>query len=82
MMGKVDLAAGILELAMDETSAQSLRKKMDIAPKTLEDQLQMLKSKKLVDSTNDGKAIRTTKRGTQFLELYRSIHARYLTIQA
>jgi hypothetical protein len=81
-MGKVDLAAGILELALNETSVQSLQKKMDLTPKTLDDQVRMLKSKKLVDSLGSGKTIRTTKRGTQFLDLYKSIHARYLTIQA
>jgi predicted transcriptional regulator len=81
-MGKVDLAAGILELALNETSVQSLQKKMDVTSKTLEEQLRMLESKKLVDSLKAGKTIRTTKRGTKFLELYKSIHARYLTVQA
>ena len=81
-MGKVDLAAGILELALDEASVQSLQKAIDLTPKALEDQLRMLKSKKLIEDFNAGKTIRATKRGTQFLELYKSIHAKYLTVSA
>ena len=81
-MGKVDLAAGILELATDEVSVQSMQKKIDVTPKALDDQLRVLKSKKLIEDFNAGKTIRATKRGTQFLELYKSIRAKYLTVQA
>ena len=80
MLGKVDLAAGILELAMNETSMQSLQEKIGLSSRSIATQVKMLSSKKLVDTLDAGKTVRITKRGIQFLDLYKSIRARYLPI--
>ena len=78
MMGKVDTAALILELASEEISQEILQDKMELAPKTLEEHLRVLESKGLLGVSN--KTVITTKRGSKFLELYKSIHQKYLTV--
>ncbi|HKU48818.1 MAG TPA: winged helix-turn-helix domain-containing protein [Nitrososphaera sp.] len=82
MMGKVDTAASILELALKETSSDLLQAKTNLSPKLLGEQLRMLKVKDLLEISGSGEKVKITKRGMQFLDLYRSIHARYLRIPA
>ena len=78
MMGKVDTAALILELASEEISPEILQDKMELASKTLDEHLKMLESKGLLDVSD--KSVITTRRGAKFLELYKSIHQKYLTV--
>lgn len=81
-MGKVDIAAAILQLSVKETSQKALEEKTGISSKNLAEHLKTLQSKKLVSiSKADGK-VRMTKRGSQFLDLYNSIHSKYLTVSA
>jgi CTP-dependent riboflavin kinase len=82
MMGKVDLAASILEFALIEISLRSLQEKLHLSSKVLDGELKMLKEKDLVDISPDGRIVSATKRGTQFLDLYKSIHAKYLSVHA
>jgi predicted transcriptional regulator len=80
MMGKVDTAASILELAQVETLPEILQDKLEIPHRVLQEHLKMLESKGLIDVSKAN--IVTTKRGTKFLELYKSIHQKYLTVPA
>ncbi|GEM_PF-2340904 len=88
MLGKVDTAALILELTVDGASKQYLKNRMDFSARELEDYLSMLGSKNLVRilKAKGGDSavvtIKITRRGIQFLNLYRSITAKYLTIPA
>jgi predicted transcriptional regulator len=82
MIGKVDLAAAILELAMNEISRQHVQERLGLSTKDADEQLKLLKSKDLIDISKTGKSLNITKRGTQFLDLYKSIHAKYLTVSA
>jgi hypothetical protein len=88
MLGKVDTAALILELTADGASKQYLKNRMDLSARELEDHLSMLGSKNLVrilkakGGENAAVTIKITRRGIQFLNLYRSITAKYLTIPA
>ena len=80
MMGKVDIAARILEFASKEPSLKLLEAKMDLSNKVLDDNLKLLTSKDLIGISKTDKKVSITKRGTKFLELYNSIHAKYLTV--
>ena len=82
MMGKVDVAAMILDLASSEILAQDLKAKVDISSKSFGEQLRTLESRKLVRISGGERKVRITKRGSQFLDLYNSIHTRYLTVPA
>lgn len=77
-MGKVDVAAAILKLGLKEIPKKALKEKTGLAPDELEKYLRMLESKGLA-AVASGKIV-TTKRGMQFLELYSSIHSKYLTV--
>jgi predicted transcriptional regulator len=78
MMGKVDLAARILGLASDGRSLKTVEERSGLSHKELEDNLKVLISKDLIMS--DEKKISITKRGVQFLNLYNSIHSKYLKV--
>jgi predicted transcriptional regulator len=80
MMGKVDTAALILELASEKISSEILQDKTELAPKTLDEHLKMLESKGLLGVSD--KSVIITERGTKFLELYRSIHQKYMTVSS
>jgi predicted transcriptional regulator len=82
MTGKVDLAAAILELALKETPFHAIQERMNLSPTTFGQHVRMLQSKALIDVSKADKKVRITKRGAQFLDLYKSIRARYLTIHA
>jgi predicted transcriptional regulator len=82
MIGKVDLAAAILELAMNEISREHVQERLGLSTRDADEQLKLLKSKDLIDISKTGKSLNITKRGTQFLDLYKSIHAKYLTVSA
>ncbi|MGI0037100.1 MAG: winged helix-turn-helix domain-containing protein [Nitrososphaera sp.] len=82
MSGKVDLAAAILELALKETPLQSIQERTNLSPTDFRQHLQMLESKALVDVSKADRKLKITKRGAQFLDLYRSIRARYLSVPA
>lgn len=87
-MGKVDTAALILGLTTEGASKQYLKNRTDLSGDELEDYLTMLASKDLVRilKAKGGKeaaaTIKITKRGIQFLNLYSSITAKYLTLPA
>lgn len=82
MMGKVDIAAAILQLSVKEASLKVLEERTGISAKNLAAHLKTLESKNLITlSKADGKA-KITKRGVQFLDLYNSIHSKYLTASA
>lgn len=81
MLGKVDLAAAILELATEASSLDSLRERLNVSAGDLDDNLQLLSSKSLVTLDGEG-GIAITKKGEQFLALYKSISARYLSVPA
>lgn len=82
MVGKVDLAASILQLVSKETSPDLLLEKLHLSSKILDEQIRMLKSRDLITVSKGGKSVSITKRGRRFLDLYDSIHSRYLTVQA
>lgn len=89
MLGKVDTAALILELTADGASKQYLKNRMDLSAGELEDYLTMLGSRNLVrilkakgDKEDAVATIKITRRGIQFLNLYRSITAKYLAMPA
>lgn len=88
MLGKVDTAASILELTTEGASKQYLKNRTDLSGDELEDYLTMLESKDLIRilKAKGGKevaaTIKITKRGIQFLNLYGSITAKYLTLPA
>ena len=81
MTGKVDLTAAILELALKGIPSQSIQEKMNISPTDFGKHLRMLESKALINVSKPGR-VKITKRGIRFLDLYNSIHARYLSIPA
>jgi predicted transcriptional regulator len=72
MLGKVDLAAVLLELVMNETSVQSLHERSGLSSRSIATQIKMLKTKKLVDTLNAGRTVKITERGIQFLDLYKT----------
>lgn len=80
MTGKVDVTAAILELALKETPLQFIQERTNLSPTDFRQHLHMLKSKALIEVSMK-KKVKITKRGTQFLDLYKSVKARYLTIQ-
>ncbi len=84
-MGKVDIAAAILEFALKGLSLQDLQARMSVSRGTLEENLTLLKSKDLISFQKGSKKepttiVRTTKRGIQFLNMYNSMSVKYLTI--
>jgi predicted transcriptional regulator len=79
-MGKVDIAATILEFGLKGISAKSLGEKTALDTKELERHLKVLESKGLAAIAED--KIVTTKRGIQFLDLYSSMHSKYLSVPA
>jgi predicted transcriptional regulator len=86
MLGKVDTAASILELTAEGASKQYLMNRTDLSGDELQGYLTMLESKDLIRilKAKGGKeaaaTIKITKRGIQFLNLYGSITAKYLTL--
>ncbi|HEY7733199.1 MAG TPA: winged helix-turn-helix domain-containing protein [Nitrososphaera sp.] len=88
MLGKVDTAASILELTTEGASRQYLKNRTDLSGDELENYLTMLESKDLIRILKSGigkeatATIKITKRGIQFLNLYGSITAKYLTLPA
>jgi predicted transcriptional regulator len=88
MLGKVDTAASILELTTEGASTQYLKNRTDLSGDELENYLTMLESKDLIRILKSGSGkeasatIKITKRGIQFLNLYGSITAKYLTLPA
>ena len=82
MMGKVDNAAAILELAMNQTALKVLQEKCNLSRGELEEHLKMLVSKDLIIIAPGDKKVMVTKRGVQFLDLYKSMRSRYLTVPA
>jgi len=86
LVGKIDLAAAILESSIKGSSKQALQNKLDITSNLLDEYLQMLSSKNLVriwkDKERKSEGIKTTERGERFLELYDSIKTRYLTTKS
>lgn len=82
-MGKVDIAAAILEFVIEESSSKDLEKKMILSSKVFNEQLKLLESKDLIRFTKADKSlVKITRRGEQFLNLYGTIHAKYLTVPA
>ena len=81
MTGKVDLTAAILELAVKESPMQSIQERLSISSADFSKHLQKLESKALISVSKPDK-VKITKRGIQFLDLYNSIRARYLSIPA
>lgn len=81
MTGKVDLTAALLELALTEIPAQSIQERLGLSPTDFGKHLLMLESKALISVSKPSK-VKITKRGMQFLDLYNSISARYLSIPA
>lgn len=79
-MGKVDLAATILGLASDGSSLKTVEERSGLSHREFEENLKALISKDLIIS--DEKSISITKRGVQFLNLYNSIHSKYLKVSA
>ena len=79
-MGKVDIAAAILDFGLKAISAKSLKEKTGLGTEELEGHLKLLESRGLATIT-EGKIV-TTKRGIQFLDLYSSIHSKYLSVPA
>ena len=79
-MGKVDVAAMILDVASKEILARDLEAKVNISSKSFTEQLKTLESRKLIRISPSERKVKITKRGIQFLELYNSIHTRYLTV--
>jgi predicted transcriptional regulator len=89
MLGKVDAAAAILEVCNKEASRRELENKTIVPARQLDEYLTMLVSKKLITTIRSGidkkdseAIIRITKRGIQFLDLYKSMNIRYLTVSA
>jgi len=89
MLGKIDTAASILELTTEGASKQYLKNRTNLSADVLEEYLTMLGSKDLVRilKARGGKedaaaTIKITKRGIQFLNLYNSVTAKYLTLPA
>ena len=81
-MGKVDVAAMILDVASEEILARDLEAKVNISSKSFTEQLKTLESRKLIRISPTERKVKITKRGAQFLQLYNSIHTRYLTVAA
>jgi predicted transcriptional regulator len=81
MTGKVDLTAAFLELALTESPTQSIQERLNISSADFSKHLQILESKALISVSPPDK-VKITKRGMQFLELYNSIRARYLSLPA
>lgn len=86
MLGKVDVAAAILEFTIKGESKQDLETKLNMSADALEEYLVLLKSKDLVSIQSSDKKhlgaamVRITKRGIQFLNLYSSMNMKYLTV--
>ena len=84
-MGKVDIAAAILEFTLNGLSLQDLQARMNVSRGALEENLTLLKSKDLVSFQKGSKKdpitiVRITKRGIRFLSMYNSISVKYLTV--
>ena len=81
--GKVDLVAAILQTSISGSSKQGLQVKLKVTSRVLDEYIKMLLSKDLIrilqDKKTKSESVKTTQRGEQFLELYDSIKARYLT---
>jgi predicted transcriptional regulator len=80
-MGKIDIAAIILELALEGTSAKSIQDKTGLPRSVLDEHLKMLVSRGLI-GVSTTKNVKITKRGSKFLDMYNSIRTRYLKIPA
>lgn len=84
MLGKVDIAAAILKLSSKGVSKQVLENRTNLSASLLQEYLDLLKSKQLISIQVEGKdrtaIVKTTKRGTRFLNLYDSINVKYLTV--
>jgi len=85
-LGKVDIAAAILEFTLNGLSLQDLQARMNVSRGALEENLALLKSKDLITFQNKGSKkdpitiVRITKRGIRFLSMYNSISVKYLTV--
>ncbi|MCI0565469.1 MAG: hypothetical protein MN733_43950 [Nitrososphaera sp.] len=83
MLGKVDIAAAILEFGKSGASLNELQRVMSLSASLLKQHLDLLRSKDLITVKNDQKVgtfVKTTKRGIQFLNLYNSMSVKYLKV--
>lgn len=83
-MGKVDDAAAILELSIDDRSLVDLARKLKASNDELNKTITLLESKELIRlrRKNNDTRVDITERGLKFLDLYNSLGSKFLKIPA
>lgn len=83
-MGKVDDAAAILELSIDDRSLVDLARKLKASNDELNKTITLLESKELIRlrRKNNDTRVDITERGLKFLDLYNSLRSKFLKIPA
>jgi predicted transcriptional regulator len=85
-LDKVEITAMILQLCINGASRHELQSKTELEDGQLEEYLQLLISKKLINFGVDNRAksrskqVIPTDRGIRFLNMYEAIKIRYLTV--
>ena len=81
-MGKVDDAAALLELSIDDISPGELARKLKTSTDELNKIIKLLESKQLIRLLRKNKDIlvNITDRGLKFLDLYNSLSSKFLRI--
>ena len=83
-MGKVDDAASILELSIDDRSLVDLARRLKTSHDELNKTIALLESKELIRlrRKNNDTRVDITERGLKFLDLYNSLSSKFLKLPA